>query len=315
MIYLFVVSFLTTAFLTYLLIPKLKGAGIVGVDENKVDRPKIPEMGGLAIIGGFSLALLLALFLNTFNSFQLNAVYILASLSSILIIAAIGVIDDLISIPQWVKALTPACAAIPLMAVKAAGSTAMSLPFIGYVDFGIFYILLLIPLGVTVASNLTNMLAGFNGLDSGLGFIMFITLSIIALFHSNVELGVISLSMAGALGGFLLFNFFPARVFPGDVGSLSIGAALANAVIIGNLESAGAMLVTLHVIDFFIKALNGFPHTYQEIKGGKLYPKEGKIKGLIHLAILGGRSEREAVALLLVAQSLIALLVLFLFLS
>ncbi len=290
------ISFLSTLVLTKLLIPKLKAANIIGIDENKENNPKIPEMGGLAIIGGLVFGILVFIFYNTFiENLEINLIYVLAALASILSIAMIGVVDDLISLPQWFKAFTPLAAAIPLIAVKAATSTVISIPFLGSIDFGIYYVFILVPIGVAVASNLTNMLAGLNGLDIGLGAIMFFALALLSTLLSNPDIAAISFPMLGALLAFLLFNFYPSKIFPGDVGSLTIGATLANAVIIGNFETAGAILLLPHAIDFLIKIYNRFPHTYQEIKEGKLYPKEGKIKGLIHVIIRNGLKERNAV--------------------
>jgi len=278
----FIVSFI----LTKNLIPRLKRYEMTGKDENKKEAPEIPEMGGIAIVAGFTAGLLLAIFMNSFMGFQFNLVYVLAALITIHSIGFIGMTDDLLNLPQWIKAMLPLFAAIPLIATQAAGSTSIMLPFIGHIDFGILYIMVLIPLGIAVASNLTNMLAGFNGMETGMGVVMFSALSIIGITNNSIETVILSISMLGALLAFLWFNWYPARVFPGDVGNLTMGVVVASTVIIGNIESAGAILVIPYVIDFFIKAKNKFPHTHQEIgEDGKLRPKDGKIRGFVHLVM------------------------------
>ena len=118
---------------------------------------------------------------------------------------------------------------------------------------------MLIPVGVAVASNLTNMLAGFNGLEAGMGIVVFGAMTILAVAHGSTDMALISISMMAALAAFMVFNKNPSSVFPGDVGNLTIGAALAAAVIIGNFDTAGAILMIPYVIDFFIKAYNRFP--------------------------------------------------------
>jgi len=258
---------------------------------------------------------LLAIFRNSFFCFEFNFINVLAAIITIQIIGMIGIIDDLLSIPQWLKAVLPLFAAIPLIAVNAAGSTEVTVPFIGMIDFGIIYVLVLIPVGVAVASNLTNMFAGFNGMETGMGAIMFGAMALVAISKSSPEMSILSLSMFGALFAFLFFNFFPAKVFPGDVGNLTIGVVLASTVIIGNLESAGAILVIPYVLDFFIKAINKFPHTYQEIKNGKLYPKGNKVKGLVHLIMktFNGITERNLVLFLIAVEAVFALIVLILY--
>jgi UDP-N-acetylglucosamine--dolichyl-phosphate N-acetylglucosaminephosphotransferase len=309
------VAFAVAFILTKALIPRLKAAGITGRDENKEKAPEIPEMGGIAIIAGLVAGVLLAIAFQSFFGFQFNLIFVLAALITILLAAMIGLSDDLLELPQWLKAFLPLFAAIPLVAVKAAGSTVMGIPFIGPIDFGIIYILALIPLGIAVPMNLTNMLAGFNGMESGMGAVMFAAMALLAVANSSVEMAVIAFPMLGALAAFSYFNMFPARIFPGDIGTLTIGAALGSMVIIGNLESAGAILVMPYVIDFFIKAANRFPHTKQEIKNGNLYPKGGKVKGLVHLVMTlsGGISERKLVLVFICAEAAAALVVLALY--
>ena len=314
-----IVSFLTTYILSHFLVPRLKRFGMVGKDVNKPDQPEVAEMGGIAIVAGFTAGLLLAIFFDSFFGFNFNLVYVLAAIITIHSVSFMGIVDDLLDIPQWLKALLPLLAAIPLVALKAAGSTSMSIPIIGTVDFGIFYILILVPIGVAVASNLTNMLAGFNGMETGMGIVIFLTTAILALANGSVEMALISLSMLAALLAFLRFNIFPSKVFPGDVGNLTIGAALATAVIVGNLESAGAILMIPYVIDFFIKAYNKFPSRqwWGDYREGKLHAVEGRARGFAQLVmkLFNGISEQNLVLFFVGLEALFAIAVLVIFLK
>jgi UDP-N-acetylglucosamine--dolichyl-phosphate N-acetylglucosaminephosphotransferase len=314
-----VLSFLVTFILSHFLVPRLKRFGITGKDVNKPDRPVVAEMGGIAIVAGFSAGLLLAIFFNSFIGLEFNLIFVLAALIAILSVSFMGMVDDLLDIPQWLKALLPLFAAIPLVAVKAVGSTAMNIPFLGLIDFGIFYIVLLIPLGIAVSSNLTNMLAGFNGMESGMGIIIFAVMGLIALVNGSVELALISLAMLGALLAFMKFNWFPAKVFPGDVGNLTIGAALASGVIIGNIESAGAILMIPYCIDFFIKAINRFPSSnwWGTNINGKLFAPEDKVRGFAQLVMkkFNGITERKLVLFFIGLEAVFGLIVLLLFLK
>jgi len=311
-----ILAFAVALILTKALIPRLKRFGIIGKDENKPGMPDIPEMGGIAIIAGFSAGMLLAIFFNSFLGFGFNLIFILAAIITIMTVGFIGIVDDMLSIPQWLKAILPLFAAVPLMAVNAAGSTSVTIPFLGMVAFGEIYIFVLLPLAVAVCSNLTNMLAGFNGIEAGMGLIMFLTLSIIAVTHGNTEMALICVSMSGALLAFLAFNVYPAKIFIGDVGTFTIGVALATSVILGNIESAGVILVIPYVLDFFVKAANRFPHTHQELRNGKLYPKDGKVRGLVHVVMkaFNGISERNLVLVFWALEGVFALITLALFL-
>ena len=292
----FAIVFVTLPFL----IRKLFAAKMTGRDVNKEGQPETAEMGGLAIVMGVIGSLLLAIALYTFmnGEYQFRLIELLAAMLTLCIIALIGTYDDLFSMRQSIKAVIPMVAALPLVAISAAGSTSMSVPFIGYLDFGIWYIVLLIPLGVAVASNLTNMLAGFNGMEAGMGVVMFAAMLLLSLINGSMEAAMISAAMLGALLAFLRFNWYPAKVFTGDVGNLTIGAALAVAVILGNLESAGAILVIPYVLDFFIKAKNRFPSSkwWGEIGSkGRLYPLEGRVRGAAQFVMkaYGGVSEQK----------------------
>ncbi len=310
-------SFLVTFILTHFLIPRLKRFGITGKDENKEGHPEVPEMGGIAIIAGFTAGVLLALFFSTFadSGFRFNIIHVLAALITIHSISFIGIVDDLLSIPQWLKAVLPLFAAIPLVVVSAAGSTSLTIPFAGTVDFGLLYLFILVPIGIAVCSNLTNMLAGFNGMEAGMGAVIFGTMSTLAISTASIEMAVVFLPMLFALLAFLYYNRFPARIFPGDVGNLTIGVALAAGVVIGNLETAGAILMVPYVIDFFIKVSNRFPHTYQEIREGKLYPREGRVAGFVHVVMraFNGISESSLSVFFVALEAVFGIIVLLLY--
>ncbi len=310
----FAFSFLITYVLSIFLIPRLKRFGIVGKDVNKPHKPEVAEMGGIAIVAGLTAGILLAVFFNTFFNFNFNLIFVLAGLLTIHSISFIGIIDDLLDIPQWMKAILPLFAAVPLIAVKAAGSTEMFIPLIGMVDFGILYMLVLVPLGIAVASNLTNMFAGFNGLEAGMGSIIFLTMSIIAFSLGNIESLIFFLPMLGALLAFLIFNKIPSKAFPGDIGNLTIGTVLATGVIIGNLETLGALILILYIFDFFIKLYKKFPSSnwWGEYKDGKLYAPNGQVNGLAQLMMryFKGISEKNLVLFFILAQILISFILL-----
>lgn len=313
-ILIFLISILCSYFSLGILIPRLKRFGYVGKDMHKESKPEIPEMGGIAIAIGFSAGILAAIMLSTFFGLQFNITYVLAGLVTILALSLIGIIDDMLDIPQWAKAFLPLFSAIPLIAVTAAGSTAMAVPFVGSVDFGLLYIIALIPVGVAVASNLTNMLAGFNGMEAGMGSIIFIGMIAIASAHQQPEMLVLYIPMLGALLGFLPKNLFPAKIFPGDIGTLTIGAVLATGVIIGNMESIGAMMLILYVLDFLIKLPNRFPKTFAIVKEGKLYSPP-KPRGLVDvvLKLMGGAKESTLVLVFMGMQAVVAIGLMLLF--
>jgi UDP-N-acetylglucosamine--dolichyl-phosphate N-acetylglucosaminephosphotransferase len=311
------VSFIVTFISTPWIIPKLKRAGLTGRDVNKKDRPEIPEMGGFGIIFGFSSGILLAIALSTFYNhiLELELRFIFAALSTILIMSLVGIFDDLFAMHQAIKAILPLFAALPLVAVEA-GTSTMMIPFIGAVNFGIFYALLLVPIGIAGASNVTNMLAGFNGLEAGMGVVACSALAFIAFRSGQIESLIILLAMCGALLAFLSYNWYPAKVLIGDIGTLSIGAVIASSVIIGNFETAGVIVILPYAVDFFIKARNRFPskNWWGEWRGGKLVCK-GKPISFCQwiMKLTGGITERGLVLTLISIEILFGVIAILLF--
>ena len=257
--------------------PLLAEAGLTGRDLHKEDEPEIPEMGGLGLLVGISGGMVFAIGAEAFLHVGTDSVPLFAVLATVLIVSIIGVFDDLLEISQLVKSITPLFAALPLMAIRA-GMTSLKIPFDGVVEFGIFYPLILVPLGVTGAANAVNMLAGFNGMEVGVGLVAYTSLTIVAMVTGSHAALLILVVGMGALIGTLLFNWCPAKILIGDVGTLTIGALMASAVVIGNFETAGVVIIIPYFLDFLLKASAGFPSRGWEgnlDEDGRLHCPEG----------------------------------------
>ena len=318
--------FISSAFLiicagavTFIITPKIinrmKMRGLVGKDMNKLGKPLVSEMGGIAVLFGFSFAILAAIFIHTyFGQFQgIDLISLVAGFLTILLVGFLGVFDDLIGwkkgIRQWQHALIPVLAALPLMAFSV-GSKTMSFPGIGVFAFGIFYSLIIVPIGITGAANASNMLAGLNGLETGLGLINATTLLIIAIMLDKTNAIIFLAAIIGALLAFLHYNWHPAKIFPGDSLTLMIGAGIATAVILGDMEKYGIMLFAMYFIELAIKSRHKFQSENFGIpqKDGTLAPNP-KGGSLTHFFMrLGKFSEKQVVLLILATQAAIAIL-------
>jgi len=300
----FISSFMVTFTGFLIIIPSFKKAGIVGKNRNSLKQEEIPEMGGLVMIAGYSAGIILIISLKTFLDLfpSVSLTSILAAFSTIIIVALIGIFDDLVSVSQRVKAFMPVFAALPLMAIKE-GHCLMKIPLDGVINFGIYYSLILVPLGITGAANAVNMLAGFNGLEAGMGLMAVGSLAIIAYLLGEVTAFIILIAALGALLATIYYNWYPAKILIGDVGTLSIGAIIASAVIIGNFEMAGIIIIIPYFIDFIIKAKNHFPSKgwWGIYRSGKLYCPNSCPVGLCQLImkLFGGISERNLVLVLM----------------
>lgn len=251
------ISFFSTFYILRIWIKKALMNGIVGPDMNKPGKPLVAEMGGICVVFGFVFGLLLFIGAQTFI-FKINdpiTLEIFAVLCTVLLIAIIGMTDDLLGwktgLPQWLKPLLAIPAAIPLMVINA-GNTWMELPFIGEINWGIIYPLIIIPFAIMCASNGFNILAGYNGLEAGMGVIILTTLGALAYYTNKIEVAALAFCMVGALLAFLWFNWYPAKVFPGDSLTYPVGALIACIAILGDLEKIALILFIPYIIDFLL---------------------------------------------------------------
>jgi len=270
----FLASLISTLVVTPIFIRRLMESGVTGHDIHKQDGTQVAEMGGLAVVFGFSVGAFIAIpFVNG------DLVSLFGAILTIMLTGLIGICDDLFGIRQKYKAWLPIFAAIPLMALQA-GDHTMIVPFVGLVDFGVIYPLLFIPVGVAVLANATNMLAGYNGLEAGLGFITCSFIGVAGLIAGRPLVYVLMFAMAAACLGFLKYNRFPSRVFPGDVGTFTIGAAIAAAVIVGNMEFVGVIASMPYIINGLITSFSvarGKPiQKFSRTENGILVPPERK---------------------------------------
>lgn len=258
----FVIAFFACIGLTKWWISVAKKNKLEGKDMNKYNKPLIPEAGGITVVISIILAIMLYIFFKTFVLHSLTHLIEMLTLTITLLLACfIGFIDDILGwkkgLRGWQKILMTVPIAIPLMVINA-GQHTMSIPVVGTVDFGLFYPLIIILIGVVGATNGYNLLAGYNGLEAGLGIIIFIALGIISLKTGQLWLALLSAIVVFALVGFLIFNKFPAKVFPGDSLTYSLGALIACFAIFGNMEKAAVILFIPFIIEGILKAKSKF---------------------------------------------------------
>ncbi|MEM2956102.1 MAG: hypothetical protein QW041_00795 [Candidatus Pacearchaeota archaeon] len=315
------ISFLTTLIATPYLIRYLRRINLVVKDQNKENKPLIPLSGGLAVMAGIFMGLMVYIFMKVFiYQDSSTLLYFFAAITTILLITFIGFIDDSIikknkeasaGLKQWQKPFLTLIAAIPLMVINA-GETTMSLPFFGPIEWGLVYPLVLVPLIVIVAANMVNLLAGFNGLEAGLGIVYIGMLGIFALYHQNYIAAILSLATFSALLAFLIFNWYPAKILPGDSLTYLLGAVLASIAILGNMEKAVMIIAIPFAIEFFLKARSKFKaQSYGYLENNKIKSLYGKkIYSLTHIFTKTGKfTEKQIVIYLIIIEFILSLLI------
>lgn len=265
---LYIIIAIAIAFLIVLLsIPKtietLKERRIVGIDVHKPNKPEVAKGGGFMVLFAIVAALLVAIGIIRFQDQEVNS-GLLAALVSILMAGMIGLLDDNLDFNTRTKIVLPLIASIPMLVMQV-GTTTMSIPIIGTVDLGVLYPLVVVPLMMTFIIDSTNMYGGMNGLEAGLAVINSSSLLLYILFapyFTNAEnapqlmdAGIVSGALFGAAIAFLFFNRYPARILPGDVGRLPLGATMAAALILGNMDRLAVILYIPFLINFVLYLL------------------------------------------------------------
>lgn len=286
------VSFLVTILFIPSWIRRALQEGLSGKDIQKKENVQVAESGGLMVVLGFILGVLIYIALRTFYLGTYDkSTEIFALLTVILISFTIGFSDDILGwkrgLGKRVRILIVLFAAIPLVVINAGKST-ISIPFMGSLDLGLIYPLILIPIGILGATTTFNFLAGFNGLEAGQGILILSALSIVSFFTGNSWLAIIGLCMVVSLCAFLIFNFYPAKIFPGDSLTYSVGALIAIMAIFGNFEKVAVFFFIPNIIEVFIKARGKFiKQSFGKIKeDGSLDLMYDKVYSLTHLSIL-----------------------------
>jgi UDP-GlcNAc:undecaprenyl-phosphate/decaprenyl-phosphate GlcNAc-1-phosphate transferase len=229
-------------------------------DERRVNDRPVARGGGVAVVTAFVLVSVVVLFLNDREGVMripatLDGPQLVALLAGGVAAALLGLIDDLLQVrARWQLAgqLLLAGWAIALgitvsfVTSPIDGDSVIRLGGIIGVAFTVFWIVGMI--------NAINFIDGLDGLSSGIALIAALTIGIIS-FEASFDqplIGVLCFALAGALLGFLRWNFHPAAIFAGTTGTMFIGYTLALLAVVGTAKVAIALLVLgVPIIDTF----------------------------------------------------------------
>jgi UDP-GlcNAc:undecaprenyl-phosphate GlcNAc-1-phosphate transferase len=234
-------ALLVSAITTMLLLKKHLTIGIDQPDnQRKLHDKAVPRLGGLPIF--------LALVAGTVVAVQVEGADWRRWWPVILcnaLMFGVGFMDDLKALGARVKLVGQIGVAVILFSLGVSIDM-LSNPFgEGAINLG----LLSLPLTVmwlVAVPNIINLIDGMDGLATGFGLFLCLTLAFVGHSSGQQDLTVISIVMAGALAGFLIFNFPPAKIFLGDGGAYLLGFFVASASLLGS--NKGAIMAALLVI-------------------------------------------------------------------
>ena len=208
-------------------------------NKRKVHTKPMPRLGGLGMFFGF----LLGYMIFGSHTYLMNSILIG---SFVLLIT--GIIDDINPIKAKYKLIGQLIAAI--IVVIYGGMLLKDVSFFGvYINFGwmAYPITIMFILGCI---NCMNLIDGLDGLAGGISAIFFLTIGIIACFKGQFALATtLTLIMLGSTLGFLFHNFYPAKIFMGDSGSMFLGLMIAVITLLGFKSTMmSAIIIPLFIL-------------------------------------------------------------------
>jgi UDP-N-acetylglucosamine--dolichyl-phosphate N-acetylglucosaminephosphotransferase len=293
-------------------IKKLRERGFLARDMYKRGKPQVVDKGGIAIIFVAAISFFLCIFLfrvlsriiislypdmegaESASTFPNQSDYLIFLVISIY--AIFGILDDYISIRYRYKILIPFLFGLPFTTSMQLDmwhtpfgnldltQTLLNIPGFGIITLAHAAKYLVLPTYIMVAANLINMHAGYNGLMSGVSTIMITFILIKAIIVTNLN-NQFTAILLGSIAGFLYFNFYPAKIFEGNIGTMIIGASLGVLLVANRFFISGCILFIPHFVNFLLSPVYLFTMA-------RLYPNDpyynyrkfGKVdkKGFIH---------------------------------
>lgn len=248
---------------------KFVALGITGVDVHKLDRPIRAEMGGLSVLLAVSIGSALLMALDGDRD-----IMFMTGVGTLTLTGIVGLADDKLELRQRDKALLIAAASV-LLSFALADRSSIYFPVIGSIPFGVLYPILVVPLTITTAANFSNMLAGFNGLETGIAAISVGVMTALSAITGSEDGALLGVILLFAYLGFLVLNWYPAKIFPGDTGTLMFGAGVAAIGLISHLEMAAIILFMPAALDFALKLRSRKPFGQRRVFGNTRVNPDG----------------------------------------
>ena len=240
----------TYFFITRVVVKMFPSWGIVGVDVHKPDKPSIPEMGGTALLVGISCFVVVTILLDALT-YELLAIFL-----TIMVAGAIGIADDVFKLNKRVKPALCMLAGLPIVLMGTYPKN-LALPFSISFHISTLYPLLVL-VALTVTANSINMFDVMNGVASGTSSVVLVAL-VLSWFVKFIVTG--GSGMASIIDGALMvlppvallffYNRYPSKIFLGDTGTLSMGAAIGAVAIVYGLEFPAVVAMMVPITNAF----------------------------------------------------------------
>lgn len=266
-------------------------------EERKVHKRPVPRLGGVAIAVAFFVPVVGLLFYDN----AVSAAYVgdltrvVGLIGGALVMVLLGLSDDLLNLRPRTKFMVQVAVAVAVYFLGyQIGKIAN--PFGPSIELGMFSLPVTV-LWIVGVMNAINLIDGLDGLASGVSLFSVLTLFLLAVVSGNMVVGLTAAALAGALVGFLRYNFNPASIFMGDSGSLFLGFILSTTAISGSAKSSTVVALGIPLLALGLPLLDTSLAILRRFIAGR--PIFGADRGHIHHRLLDlGLSHRQVVLVL-----------------
>ena len=301
----FLLAFITAYVITPYTMRLAKKVGAIDMpSDRRINKRPMPRLGGIAVISGFVVSviyLLTSMVIEGGFGLMEHATEIIGFFCGIAVLGVVCFIDDCKDIHPLLKLLAQTISAIIVVACginienmdsPVINNIIQAHPWFSYI-LTVFWIV-----GIT---NAINLIDGLDGLSSGITLISCISLMIVFTINESPLLSIILITaLAGAISGFLPYNFNPAKTFIGDVGSNFLGFSLAVISILGVAKTYTAIVIVAPIIVLGLPIFDTLFAIVRRIKQrkslkGVFMPDKGHLH---HRLMARGYTQKEAVFIL-----------------
>ena len=305
----FLLAFVTAFVITPYTIKLAKKLGAIDKPEKRrINETPIPRLGGIAVIIGFlvsSIYLIIVMNLEkTFDLFGPEQYFhkLMGVLLGIIVLAIFCLIDDIRGLPAITKLIGQTIAAIIVVSFGIKIDN-ISIPFLEQtLNFNNHIYIYILSVGWIVGiTNAINLIDGLDGLSSGITLISCVSLIIVFTMNQSPIIAIILITaLAGAIVGFLPYNFNPAKTFIGDTGAQFLGFALAVISILGTAKTYTLLVLISPLIILALPIADTlFAIVRRVIKGRSIKAIFSPDTGHLHHKLMKkGYTQKQAVLIL-----------------
>ena len=266
----------------------------------------IPRVGGVAICLTFVLVVvpyvLTQRLLGRSTGFGLYTMF--AMLAPACLMFVLGLLDDLQPIPPRIKFGVQVIAGLLLFY---GGVRIWFFPIItGYHELHGIASAVLTVFWVLLISNAFNLIDGLDGLSAGSALFSTLVVFVVSLLNGNPLVSIVTVALAGAILGFLRYNFNPATIFLGDSGSLFLGFMLSAVSLTGAEKGTTVVAVAIPIVAFGLPLLDTVLSVVRRyLSGQPLFLADRE--HIHHRLLKRGFSHKQAVLVLYCVSALLGL--------